>query len=126
MPRKLFALRFATANLRTNIMDFRGFDSSTILILRGGMIMSIGYFPESLSQAILVGIVLVGRLWVYVVQYGIGLDPGAAACLSRYNVSKEIGCMLHLLTLSHHTTNVLSCTACCDVCQHAVRCYHVL
>ena len=42
-----------TANLRNNIMGFRVFDSSIILILRGGIIMSIGNFPEVLSQAIL-------------------------------------------------------------------------
>ena len=53
-----------TAILRTNIMDFSGFDSSIILIIRGGTRMSIGDFPESLSQAILVGIMLVGRLGV--------------------------------------------------------------
>ena len=53
-----------TANLRTSIMDFRGFHSSIILITRGGIIMSIGDFPESLSQAILVGIMLVGRLGI--------------------------------------------------------------
>ena len=52
----------AAANLRTNIMDFRGFDSSIILILRGGIPRPMGNFPESLSQAILVGIMLVGRL----------------------------------------------------------------
>ena len=50
-----------TANLRTNIMDFRGFDSSIILILRGGILVSIGDFPESLSQAMLVGLMLVGK-----------------------------------------------------------------
>ena len=54
-----------TANLCTNIMDFRGFDSSIILILRGGVLMSIGDFSGSLSQAILVGIMLVGRLSVW-------------------------------------------------------------
>ena len=43
-------------------MDFRGFDSSVILILRGGILTSIGDFPESLSQAILVGTMLVGKL----------------------------------------------------------------
>ena len=55
-----------TANLRTSttILDFRGFDSSEILILRSGILAPIGDFPESLSQAILVGIVLVGRLCV--------------------------------------------------------------
>ena len=36
-------------------MDFRGFDSSIILILRGGIPRPIGDFPESLSQAMLVG-----------------------------------------------------------------------
>ena len=50
-----------TANLRTNIMDFRGFDSSIILIIRGGIPRSIGNFLESLSQAMLVGVMLVGR-----------------------------------------------------------------
>ena len=53
------------ANLPTNIVDFRGFDSSLIiLILRGGIPRPIGDFPESLSQAILVGILLVGGLGV--------------------------------------------------------------
>ena len=42
-------------------MDFRGFDPSIILILRGGILMPIGDFPESLSQAIVVGIMLVYR-----------------------------------------------------------------
>ena len=44
-----------TPNLPTNIVDFRGFDSSTILILRGGILRPIGDFPESSSQAMLVG-----------------------------------------------------------------------
>ena len=55
-----FELFEPTANLRTNIMDFRGFDSSIILILRVGILMSIGDFLESLSQAILVGVMLGG------------------------------------------------------------------
>ena len=53
-----------SANLRTSIMDFRGFDSSIILILRVGIPRPIGNLPEGLSQAILVGIMLVGRLGV--------------------------------------------------------------
>ena len=53
-----------TANLRTKILDIRGFDSSIIFILRAGILMSIGNFPEVLSQRILVGIILVGRLGV--------------------------------------------------------------
>ena len=51
-------------NIPTNILDFRGFDSSIILMLSGGNLVSIGNFLESLSQAILVGIMLVGRLGV--------------------------------------------------------------
>ena len=47
-------------------MEFRGFDSSIILIIRGGILMSIGDFLESLSHAILVGIMLVGRLGVVI------------------------------------------------------------
>ena len=54
----------ATANLHTKMLDFRGFGSSRILILRGGILMSIWDFPESLSQQILVGIILVVRLGV--------------------------------------------------------------
>ena len=41
---------------------FRGFDSSIVLISRGGILMSMGNSPESLSQQILVGIILVERL----------------------------------------------------------------
>ena len=51
-----------TANLRTNIMYFRGFDSSRILVLRGGSPRPIGNSQEIISQHILVGIILVGRL----------------------------------------------------------------
>ena len=50
------------ANLRTKILDFGGFDSSRILILRGGIPRPKGNCLESLSQGILVGIILVGRL----------------------------------------------------------------
>ena len=32
------------ANIRTNIMDFGGFDSSIILILRGGNLMSVEFY----------------------------------------------------------------------------------
>ena len=53
-----------TPNLPTNIVDFRGFDSSIILILMGGILRPIEDFPETLSQALLVGIMLVGRLGV--------------------------------------------------------------
>ena len=58
----------STANLRTKILDFRGFDSSRILIVRGGILMCVGNCPEVLSQRILVGIILVGRLGVPLVR----------------------------------------------------------
>ena len=53
-----------THNLPTNIVVFRGFDSSIILILRCGILTSTGDFPGSLSQAMLVGTMLVGRLGI--------------------------------------------------------------
>ena len=46
-----------TANLRTTILDSRGLDSSIISVLRGGSLRS----PESLSQGISAGTILVGR-----------------------------------------------------------------
>ena len=52
------------ANLRTKILDFRWLDSGIILISRGGIPRSIGNFPETWSQAILVGRFLVGRLGI--------------------------------------------------------------
>ena len=54
--------KMGVENLRTKILDSRGFVSSRILILRGGILRSIGNFPESFSQAILVGRFLVWRL----------------------------------------------------------------
>ena len=64
-PREVPPLAHAAPNLPTNIVDFRGFDSSTILILRGGIPRPLGNFLESLSQAMLVGIMLVGRLGAF-------------------------------------------------------------
>ena len=52
------------ANLPTKVVDFGGSDSSRILILRGGILMSIGDSPEILSQRVLAGRILVGRLAV--------------------------------------------------------------
>ena len=45
-------------------LDFRGLYSGIILISRGGHPMSRGIFPESLSQPILAGTILVGGLGV--------------------------------------------------------------
>ena len=58
-----------TANLRTKTLDFRGFDSSIVLNLRGRIPRPIGNFREVLSQAILsVGRILIGRLGVHEAQ----------------------------------------------------------
>ena len=43
----------------------RGFDSDIVLIQRGEILRPIGDFPESLSQAMLVGAMLAGRLGVF-------------------------------------------------------------
>ena len=55
-------LRKYAANLHTNIMVLRGFDSSIILILRREVPRPMGDFSESLIRAILEGVMLVGRL----------------------------------------------------------------
>ena len=58
-------LMVSAANLRTKILDsgrVDSSDSSLIFMLRGGTPRPTGDFPENLSQAISVGIVLVGRL----------------------------------------------------------------
>ena len=54
------------ANLRTKILDLSGFDSSGILGSRGGIPRPIVDIPESLSQAISVGMILVGKLGVFI------------------------------------------------------------
>ena len=46
------------------ILGFRGFDSSIILILRGGIPRPEGNFLEILSQQVLVWTILAGRLGV--------------------------------------------------------------
>ena len=56
LGRRILGMRTGcTSNLPTYIVDFRGFDSSIVLILRGGIPRPIGDFPESLSQAMLAG-----------------------------------------------------------------------
>ena len=42
----LAASKNARANLRNKSLDFRGFDSSIILILRGGILVSIGMYRK--------------------------------------------------------------------------------
>ena len=46
VARTFLVAQNGTANLRTKIVDFREFDSSIILIVRGIIIMSIGLCPE--------------------------------------------------------------------------------
>ena len=43
------------------MMDFRGFDSSIILILRGGIPRPMGDFSENLTRTILVGVCNISR-----------------------------------------------------------------
>ena len=45
-----------------------GFDSGIILIVRGGTLMSVGHFPEMLSQRILVGIILMILIIITVIR----------------------------------------------------------
>ena len=59
-----------TANLRTEMLDFRGFDSNIILVVRGGILMSIGSSLEILSQRI-----LVWRLGVHAVLVDVEVQP---------------------------------------------------
>ena len=89
-------LKHATANPRTNIMDFRGFDSIISLIsLRGGILMPIGNFPEDLSQAILAGIMLVGRLGVATRSRTPPRGPGAdGADGSSLEFKRELECRI--------------------------------
>ena len=60
----------STPNLPTNIVDFRGFESNIIFMLRGGIPRPTGDFLEIVSQAMLVGIMKVGRLGVTLVLNG--------------------------------------------------------
>ena len=80
----------ATANLRTKIPDFRGFDSSIIFILRGGIPRPIGTLPESLSQAILVGIMLVGRWGVTRRLWRVSLSRGQVVSGARVSVYVDL------------------------------------
>ena len=64
-PQAVLPPKPRTANLRTKTLDCRGLDSSRIWILRGGIPRSVGNFPETPSQRILAGIILVGRLGVH-------------------------------------------------------------
>ena len=64
--------------------------TQAILISRGGIPMSIGAFPESLSQAMLVGVMLVGGLGVLYTYNAI--LPGVCPPLAYLAVSP--GCLV--------------------------------
>ena len=65
---KVFTKRCHSASLRNKILDLRGFDSSRILILRGGILRSIGDFPEIMNQRIVFCGLLVCGLTVFLVH----------------------------------------------------------
>ena len=71
-----------------SLMDFRGFDSSIISILRGGIPKPIRNFPELSSQAILVGIMLVGRFGV--VQ---DFELPSHSSLNYLEQENDLGCL---------------------------------
>ena len=83
-----------TANLRTKILDVRGFDSSRILILRGGILMSKhNLFPGHFEPTnFCAGIILVGRLGVLArarsVAYGQAPNHGAHPCKVRARMTE--------------------------------------
>ena len=57
-----------TANLRTKILDFRGFDSGRTLISRGGMLMSMGDFPGSFeSTIIIITIIIIQMIMIIII-----------------------------------------------------------
>ena len=67
----------------------RGFDSSISLILRVEIIMYIGESPEMLSQQIVVGIILAGRLGVGKRQMGMDNWGRLNVCKDEVQVSRN-------------------------------------
>ena len=112
-----------TANLRSKILDFGGFDSSIILILRRGILMSKGNFPESLSQAILVAIML-GRLGVLSPASGRGRDKRGfhrMATTSLHIAMLWFKCA-HVATFWHMLSHVATC---CHMLQQVATFSHI-
>ena len=87
-----------TTNLGTKILDFRGFDSSIILIIRGGILVSMGEVLESLSQE----------------------------SSKRNNLSRDIGCPIRGASAHLQTTcrvkHAQTCRACGLSCLHFSIC----
>ena len=68
----------------------RGFDFGIILILRGGIPGPTGNSPESLSQAILAGIISVGRLGViWLRTNGVNTNGAAAKEMNSGRLGKR-------------------------------------
>ena len=84
----------STANLRAKILDFRGFDSSGILIFRGGILISAGTFPEMLSQQIVVGIILVGRLGAHLLMASVQGGPGSDSKSVKDRFAVDVGALV--------------------------------
>ena len=72
---------YAQSDLPTNIVDFTGLDSSTMLTLRGEIPRPIVDFPETLSRAMSVGTMLVGRLGV---SYTLRRRGVTRCCIGRF------------------------------------------
>ena len=99
-----------TANLPAKILDFRGFDSSRLIILSGGILMSIGSFPELSSQQLLVGIILVGRLGVsiHMHDHAATISTSLTFCSTARHCAHMLLAVCH--TVSRATRNLAQCT----------------
>ena len=62
----LHASDVLTANLRSRILNVRGFDSSRVLMPRGGIPRSIWDFPEIMIQRILAGVYTYIYIYIYI------------------------------------------------------------
>ena len=110
------SLASSTANPPTNIVDVQGFSSSTSLILKGGIPTPnrdfLGNFLESLTQAMLVGTMLVGRL-------------GVSRCLrsnSRpWNLSNSTTQIMSTARLARYM--ISNCLMCCYAMLWCAICY---
>ena len=68
------------ANLRTKILDFRGFDSSRILMLRDGNSHVHREFPAKFEKRILLGIINISREIGPAKPELTGVGPSAPMC----------------------------------------------
>ena len=101
-----------TPNPPTNIVVFGGFDSSTMLILRGWNSQAhkdfLGILPENLTQAMLVGTMLVGKLGVINCSF----MAGAIQHMLRTVQGPELARLIHM-------------HICCMYCVHMYTCMYI-